>query len=96
MGNVTFDVAEIPLPYNSLLGRSTLAQFMVVAHYAYNMIKIPASSGVLTIRADIRDVIFCVAEMDKAVVAGEPGNLSEAMLEDVGPCPSAAKKRFFS
>jgi hypothetical protein len=41
--NVTFDVAEIPLPYNGLLGRPALAQFMVAAHYAYNMIKIPAT-----------------------------------------------------
>jgi hypothetical protein len=43
MENVTFDVAEILLPYNGLLDRPALAQFMVAAHYAYNMIKIPAT-----------------------------------------------------
>jgi hypothetical protein len=53
---------------------------MVAAHYAYNMIKIPATWGVLTIRADIRDTVFCVEEMHKAVVAGEPGDPSEAMV----------------
>jgi hypothetical protein len=72
MENVTFDVAEIPLPYNGLLGRPALAQFMVAAHYAYNMIKIPATWGVLTIRADIRDAVYCIAAMDKAAVAGDP------------------------
>jgi hypothetical protein len=30
--NVTFEVTEIPLPYNGLLGRPALAQFMVAAH----------------------------------------------------------------
>jgi hypothetical protein len=93
MVNVTFDVAEIPLPYNGLLSRPALAQFMVAAHYAYNMIKIPATWGVLTIRADIRNAVFCVAEMDKAVAAGEPGNLSEVMPEDAGLGPSMARKR---
>jgi hypothetical protein len=47
--NVTFDVAEILWPYNGLLGRLALSQFMVVAHYAYNMIKISATWGVLTV-----------------------------------------------
>jgi hypothetical protein len=68
--NVTFDVAEILLPYNGFLGQPALAQFMVAAHYAYNMIKIPTTWGVLTIWADIRDAVFCVAEMDKAATAG--------------------------
>jgi hypothetical protein len=91
--NVTFDIAEISLPYNGLLSRPTLAHFMVVAHYAYNMIKIPATWGVLSVRADIRDVVFCIAEMDKAVVAGEPSNLGEAIPEDAGPGSSMARKR---
>jgi hypothetical protein len=92
--NVKFDVAEITLPYNGLLGRPALAQYMVAAHYAYNMIMIPAIWGVLTIRLDIGDAVFCIAKMDKAVVAGEPDSLSEAMLEDADPGPSSAKKRF--
>jgi hypothetical protein len=67
---------------------------MVASHYAYNMIKIPATCGVLTIRADIRDAVFCVTKMDKAAAAGEPGNLSEAMLEDTDPGSSSVKKHF--
>jgi hypothetical protein len=86
---VTFDVTDISLPYNGLLGRPALAQFMEAAHYASNMIKVPATWGVLTIRADIRDAVFCVAEMDKAATAGGPGNLGEAMPEDAGLGPSS-------
>jgi hypothetical protein len=92
--NVKFDVAEITLPYNRLLGRPALALFMAATHYAYNMIMIPTTWGVLTIRLDIGDAVFCIAEMDKAVVAGEPGSLSEVMLEDADPGPSSAKKWF--
>jgi hypothetical protein len=66
---------------------------MVAAHYAYNMIKIPTTWGVLTIRANIRDAIFCIMGMDKAAAAGETGNLGEAMSEDAGPGSSMARKR---
>jgi hypothetical protein len=41
MENITFDLAKIPLPYNGLLGQLALAQFMVAAHYAYNMTRYP-------------------------------------------------------
>jgi hypothetical protein len=54
MESVLFNVAEIPLPYNGILGRPALAQFMVAAHYAYNMVKMPAAWGVLTIKANVR------------------------------------------
>jgi hypothetical protein len=74
MENVTFDVTKIPLPYNGLLGRPALAQFMVAAHYINNMINIPATWGVLTIRADIREAVFCITKMDKAAATGDPGN----------------------
>jgi hypothetical protein len=59
------------------------------------MIKMPVTWGVLTIWADIRDAVFCIAEMDKAAAAGEPGNPSEAMLGGVDPGPSSSKKRSF-
>jgi hypothetical protein len=53
---------------------------MVAAHYAYDMIKIPTTWGILTIRADIRDAVFCIEEMHKAVMACVPSEPSEAML----------------
>jgi hypothetical protein len=33
MESVLFDVAEVNLPFNAILGRPTLYQFMAVAHY---------------------------------------------------------------
>ena len=38
---VMFDVVDIPLPYNGILGRPALAKFMAASHYAYNILKMP-------------------------------------------------------
>jgi hypothetical protein len=48
--SVLFDVAEVSLPFNAILGRLALYQFMVVAHYGYLILKMPSPNGVLKIR----------------------------------------------
>jgi hypothetical protein len=37
--SVLFDVVEISLPFNAILGRPALYQFMAVAHYGYLILK---------------------------------------------------------
>jgi protein tyrosine phosphatase (PTP) superfamily phosphohydrolase (DUF442 family) len=37
----------------------------------------PASWGVLTMRADIKDVVLCVEQLFKTIVAAAPGNAEE-------------------
>ena len=44
-GNIIFDVADIAMPYNGILGRPALAKFMAVIHHAYNSLKIPSYWG---------------------------------------------------
>ena len=66
-----FDVSDMPLPYNGILGRPALAKFMAVAHYAYNTLKMPAEWGVLTVKADIKDAVFCVEQIYKAAAVSE-------------------------
>ena len=46
---IVFDVVDLPLPYNGILGRPALAKFMVASHYAYNTLKMPGPLGVITI-----------------------------------------------
>jgi hypothetical protein len=50
MESVLYDVTEVSLPFNAILGRPTLYQFMTVAHYGYLVLKMPSSNGVLRIR----------------------------------------------
>ena len=64
---IVFDVADTPLPYNGILGRPALAKFMAVSHFAYNMMKMPAPWGVLTVKADVGDAVLCVQKLNLAI-----------------------------
>jgi hypothetical protein len=75
--SVPFDVAEVSLPFNAILGRPALYQFMMVAHYGYLVLKMPSPNGVLKIRGD-RDTEVCALEKLHALAAAleaaeEPG-----------------------
>ena len=65
---VVFDVVDLPLPYNGILRRPTLAKFMVASHYAYNALKILGPLGVVTIPSDEKNAIICVDKMYRDVV----------------------------
>jgi hypothetical protein len=45
MENVVFDVEDIAMPYNDILGHPVLAKFMDVVHHAYNSLKIRSYWG---------------------------------------------------
>jgi hypothetical protein len=50
--NVVFDVTEVNLPFNTIIGRPALYQFMDIAHYGYLVLKMPSPTGVLTVWGD--------------------------------------------
>jgi hypothetical protein len=50
--NVQFDVAEVNLPFNAIIGRLALYQCMAVAHYGYLVLKMPSPARVLTVQGD--------------------------------------------
>jgi hypothetical protein len=41
--NVQFEVVEVNLPFNAIIGRPALYRFMAVAHYGYLVLKMPSS-----------------------------------------------------
>jgi hypothetical protein len=41
---IWFEVVDLNSPYHALLGRPTLAKFMVIPHYAYLKMKLPDTS----------------------------------------------------
>jgi hypothetical protein len=47
--SVLFDVAEVSLPFNAILSRPALYQFMAVAHYRYLVLKMPSPNDVIKI-----------------------------------------------
>jgi hypothetical protein len=70
--SILLDVAEVSLPFNAILGRPTLYQFMAVANYGYLVLKMPSPTGVLKIRGN-RDPGACEA-------AEEPGGQDHTPL----------------
>jgi hypothetical protein len=50
--NVQFDVAEVNLPFNAIIGRPALYWFMAIAHYGYLVLKMSSPAGVLTVQGD--------------------------------------------
>ncbi|XP_062206131.1 uncharacterized protein LOC133908015 [Phragmites australis] len=70
---VLFDVADFGATYNTILGRLAMAQFMANAHYAYQAIKIPRPTGVITIVGNAKMVLHC-DKMSLDMVELTPGS----------------------
>jgi hypothetical protein len=47
---IKFEVADFKTSYHAILGRPTIAKFMVVAHYTYLVLKMPSPVGVLSLK----------------------------------------------
>src|SRR6187401_3445754 len=77
---ITLDVADIPLPYNGILGCPALAKFMAASHYAYNMLKIPGPIGVISVPGDKKDALICADKIyrDAAAAADSKTLAAEA------------------
>src|SRR6266540_7325154 len=69
---VTFDVPHFEIPYNAILGRPSLAKFMVSVHYAYMVIKMPGLQGPITVPIDMEGAMRCVELAHTAGVADQP------------------------
>jgi hypothetical protein len=65
--SVLFDVTEVNLPFNTILGRPALYQFMVVAHYGYLVLKMLTPNDVLKICEDC-DAGISILEKLQALV----------------------------
>jgi hypothetical protein len=63
-----FNVAEVSLTFNAILGRPALYQFMTVTHYRYLVLKMLSPDGVPTIYGD-RNVGISVLEKLQALAA---------------------------
>jgi hypothetical protein len=67
--NVQFEVAEVNLPFNTIIGRPALYRFMVIAHYGYLVLKMSSPAGVLTVQCDRTPAVAAV-EKPHALAAG--------------------------
>ncbi|XP_062224995.1 uncharacterized protein LOC133923737 [Phragmites australis] len=56
---VLFDVADFGTAYNVILRRQAMAQFMAIAHYAYQVIKLPRPAGAITVVGNAKTAMRC-------------------------------------
>jgi hypothetical protein len=61
--NVQFDVVEVNLPFNAIIGRPALYRFMAIAHYGYLVLKMLSPTGVLTVRGDRTAAVAAVEKL---------------------------------
>jgi hypothetical protein len=54
-----FEVANFETTYNVFLGRPTLTKFMAIPHYAYLVLKMSGSNGVISIKGDVKQAYDC-------------------------------------
>ena len=54
---IDFDVIDIHLPYNAILGYPALAKFMALTHHDYNVLKMPGSGRIITVPCEERDEV---------------------------------------
>jgi hypothetical protein len=58
-----FDVVEVNLPFNAIIGRPTLYRFMTIALYGYLVLKMPSPTRILTMRGDRAAVLVAVEKL---------------------------------
>jgi hypothetical protein len=61
--NIQFDVAEVNLPFNTIIGRLALYEFMAIAHYVYLVFNMSSPAGVLTVRGDRAAALAAVEKL---------------------------------
>ena len=80
---IDFDVVHIRLIYNAILGYPALAKFMAVTHHGYNVLKMPGSSGVITVPCEERDVVCSLERAFQAAAIDDTGSRSEGPVEAI-------------
>lgn len=89
---VDFDIPRIGLPYNAILGYPTLVQFMAATHPAYNLMKMPGSKGVVTIKGDAKETLAALKLALKTTAAAQP--VDAGTSEPEGAAPTKKKQLF--
>jgi hypothetical protein len=70
--SILFDVMEVNLPFNAILGRPALYQFMVVTHYGYLVLKMMSPNDVLKIRGDRNAGVTTLKKLQALAAQHEP------------------------
>ena len=91
---VNFDVADLSLPYNAVLGRPALVKFMAAVHYAYLQMKMPGPGGPISVHGDLKVALACLEQRaDHLAAASKPEGGDERLGTSV---PAAPRQRMIT
>ena len=91
--HITFDIMPINLLYNDILGFHALAKFMAAVHHAYNVVKLPGSTGIITIHNDEKDAISLLTDARRIAASAESTTRDKVELAAL---PPSRKQPMFS
>ena len=80
-----FDVVDIRMPYNAILGYPGLAKFMAAMHHGYNILKMPGSSGVITVACQEKGAVCSLERAFQATEVENPEDEDSALPPEVAP-----------
>jgi hypothetical protein len=90
--NITFNVVDMPYPYNAIFERGLLNTFEVALHSGYLCLKIPATFDVITVFGSQQDA----RNIEKGFVSGHKMcNFYEKNQNCAAPLSAAAKKKLW-
>jgi hypothetical protein len=88
-----FDVAEVNLPFNTIIGRPALYRFMAIAHYGYWVLKMSSPAGVLTVQGDHAAALAAVEKLQAlAAEAARPDDGGRNPLTSGTKAPTKVPK----
>jgi hypothetical protein len=86
---VNFIVADFEGTYHAILGRPTLAKFMVIPHYVYMLLKMSTNKGILSLRGNVLIAYNCEKEGYATVEALELSIRMQQSITDTKKIPPA-------
>jgi hypothetical protein len=69
--SVVFDVMEVNLPFNAIIGRLTLYQFTAVAHYDYLVLEMLSPNDIIKIHVDCSADVSTLEKLQVPAAAQE-------------------------
>nr|ABA94864.1 retrotransposon protein, putative, unclassified [Oryza sativa Japonica Group] len=91
---VNFDVADLSLPYNAVLGRPALVKFMAAVHYAYLQMKMSGPGGPISVHGDLKVALACMEQRaDHLAATSKPEGGDERLGTSV---PAAPRQRMIT
>jgi hypothetical protein len=71
MESILFDVVEVNLPFNAIIGRLALYQFIAVAHYGSLVLKMPSPNSIIIFCWDYSTSISALEKLQALAVTHE-------------------------